>query len=340
MPTIKEIAAKIGYSASTVSVVLSGKANTRKIPESTQQKVFAAAKELGYMPNISARRLRNSNYSNRLVVAVFWSMDWRASLVVRFLQGMYTEMEKQEREIEIIIRPFVNGQLHNAASLTELSMFNAAVIATGSEEDLKFVENTTFQIPIILYNRKSDHYCTVNVDNKKIGEMAANVFLSRGHKSSAIIASDSVISDLRVREDTFEEIMKENGVKCERISCSNNSMKCGYETALEVAKMPQLPRGIFCGSDTIAIGALKAFAKMNIKVPEDIEIISVGNGDREYEEYASTALSVVWVPMEKMAAQAVRVLWDVIDGKTEPPYAVLLPVEYIQRESCGGYLAD
>lgn len=55
MATIKELAAYTGLSPSTVSIVLGGKAQQRKIPESTQRRVQEAAQALGYRPNISAR---------------------------------------------------------------------------------------------------------------------------------------------------------------------------------------------------------------------------------------------------------------------------------------------
>ena len=58
MPTIREIASAAGVSESTVSIVLKGQAQARRISEATQQRVMDAVRTLGYLPNISARRLR------------------------------------------------------------------------------------------------------------------------------------------------------------------------------------------------------------------------------------------------------------------------------------------
>ena len=77
MATIKELAAYTGLSPSTVSIVLGGKAQQRKIPESTQRRVQEAAQALGYRPNISARRLRDPEAKESMVVAVFWTEDFR-----------------------------------------------------------------------------------------------------------------------------------------------------------------------------------------------------------------------------------------------------------------------
>ena len=58
MATIKDIAQKLGISPSTVSIVLRGEGKKRNISESTMEKVFSCARELGYQPNIVAKRLR------------------------------------------------------------------------------------------------------------------------------------------------------------------------------------------------------------------------------------------------------------------------------------------
>lgn len=138
MPTIKEIAQYTGFSASTVSIVLSGKSNARKIPETTQQIVLKAAKELNYRPNVSARRLRNAEFARRFIIAVFWSNDFLAPMITRFLKGIEEELERSGREVETIVRPYVSGNLHQAASLMEIQMFNAAIICNASEPAGRF----------------------------------------------------------------------------------------------------------------------------------------------------------------------------------------------------------
>ena len=79
MANLKEIAAKTGFSLSTVSLVLRGEGSNRSIPMETQNLIYEAAKELNYRPNLSARKLRSN--SDRHTIAVFWANDFRASLV-------------------------------------------------------------------------------------------------------------------------------------------------------------------------------------------------------------------------------------------------------------------
>ncbi|NLL34566.1 MAG: LacI family transcriptional regulator [Clostridiales bacterium] len=335
MPTIKEIAAVTGYSPSTVSVVLRGKGNERKILQSTQEKILTAARNLGYTPNISARRLRNIQFSKKLVLAVFWASDFRASMVVRFLRGLQREVAESKTDCEIIIRPYTNGTLSEAASLSEMNMFNAAIICNASAADIEFLEENEFPIPIILYNRVSEKYCTVNVDSTKLGGLAADVFLSHNKKAPAVITSEPVFSDMILRVESFYNAFEKQGITYRKTIYEENTMKGGYEAAKLIAESDSLPDCVFCASDALAIGALRAFSQCGIRIPDDIELISVGNGENDMQEYASTSLSVVHIPMEDMAAFCFRILIDVTNGKVQPPYSVVLPVKYIPRESCG-----
>ena len=114
-------------------------------------------------------------------------------------------------------------------------------------------------------------------------------------------------------------------------------MTGGYDAAKKILELPQLPDCLFCVSDAMALGALHAFWKAGIRIPEDMEIISVGNGDKEQEEYSCPSLSVVHLPMEKMAEACLQLLWDLSNNVIESPHSMELPIDYVQRESCGPF---
>ncbi len=335
MASIKELAAYIGLSPSTVSIVLRGKAEERNIPARTQEKVWEAAKVLGYQPNIIARRLRGQSKNLPLVIAVFWATDFRAHMMVRFLRGLQKELMESKKEYEIVIQPYSNDTLCDVTSLRN-NMYNAAIICNASKADTDYLEKNIFHFPIVLYNRTSERYCTVNVDDEEMGALPAKIFTGRGHKRAAVITSASMFPGMEVRINSFISTCKELGLTIALLDKVSNSMSGGYNGALElISSLSPLMDCVFCASDAIAIGALRAFHKNGIKLPEDLELISIGNGDREQEEYASTSLSVINLPMEEMAIQCLRTITNLISNVTNAPYSTVLPIKYIQRESCG-----
>ena len=331
MATIKELAREAGVSPSTVSIVLRGKAEERKISLKTQENVWAAARKLNYQTNVTARRLRVQGEES-MVIAVFWASDFRAMMMVRFLRGLQEGLLKSEKKCEFVIIPYHNDQL--SESLKFLVNYNAAIVCNASNVDMEYLENNNFTVPIVLYNRHSNKYCTVNVDDTKLGGIPAEIFAARKHKNAAIMVSDSIFRGMDVRIDTFIQKAKQAGLSVQKIH-QDNSMAGGYEGGKKVCAMDPRPDCIFCLSDFLAVGVLRAFYQAGIKVPEDIEIISVGNGERELEEFAFVSLSVVHLPMEKMAESCLSLTLDILSRKVEPPYSIKLPVVYRLRESCG-----
>jgi LacI family transcriptional regulator len=331
MATIKELALEAGVSPSTVSIVLRGMSEERKIPPTTQKRVMDAAKKLGYQLNVSARRLR-VNPQDSLTIAVFWASDFRAPMMVRFLRGLQEGILNCDKKCELLIHPYQNNALKE--SLMALSMCNVAIICNASAADIDFLENHQFPIPIVLYNRHSDQFCTVNVDDVRMGTLPAKIFAARGHKRSVILTSESVFPGMDVREESFIQNILHLGLSVQKIQ-QENSMQGGYEGGCVIRAMNPVPDSVFCMSDFLAIGAMRAFHKAGIQIPEQMELISIGNGDRELEEFSTTSLSVVHLPMEKMAESCLHLALDLLAGRIEPPHSIELPVVYRARESCG-----
>lgn len=335
MPTIKEISKAAGVSPSTVSIVLRGKAEERSISKATQIKVLEEARNLGYQLNVSARRLR-SGAKESLVISVFWASDFRAQMMARFLNGLQNGVLKYGKPCEIIIHPYQNDMLYR--SLSQLEMCNAAIICNASDTDMKFLHSEDFNpnpnVPIVLYNRASSKFCTVNIDDCLMGSMAADIFHARKHKHVALLATEAIFPGITFRIDGFTRRAEEYGLSVNLIH-QNNSMAGGYQGGLAICDMIPLPDCVFCLSDAMAIGALRAFNQNKVHVPEDIEIICIGNNNPEWDEYASVSLSAIQLPMEKMAEACIEQVFNVLEGKTEAPYSINMSVSYIERESCG-----
>lgn len=337
MATIKEIAEKVGLSPSTVSIVLGGKAAKRNIPEATQNKVRKAAQELGYRPSIAARSLRRHGADEDLQIAVFWAQDFRAPMMARFLRGLRHAMTGCEKPIRLVVIPYINDQLYNEKALLSATDCHAAIVCNASEKDMSFLNETELLIPVVLYNRHSDKYCTVNVNDRRMGALAARAFSSQKCRHVAALTFSSPFPGMDTRIDGFKAEAEKLGLSLHPAIYCDSTMQSGYEAIMSLPE-EEMADGIFCGSDAIAIGALRALHKREISVPEDVRVIAVGNGDKEQEEYCIPSLSVVHLPMEAMAKECLFMLLGLMDGKIAPPYSKELPFEYVPRESCGEIL--
>ena len=153
MATIKKIAQESGFSASTVSIVLSGKAEERKISQQTQAKIMDTAQQLGYRVNVAARKLRASP-SAGVTVSVFIVPDQRASMMLRFLLCLHNSAAEYDQSFDFAVHFYKSGSLHKYAE--SILHTHCAIICNASEADLRFLEESHFPNPIVVYNRASE----------------------------------------------------------------------------------------------------------------------------------------------------------------------------------------
>lgn len=333
MTTIKDIAARLELSPSTVSIVLKGNGDKRKIKKETQQRILNAAKELGYKPNVQAKILRGS-LSAKSNISLYWVSDNRIHLLSRFLKGLQTAIIENDYQFQLSIVPYENNHLKDVLNQESVLATNAIIICNPSEPDMEYLEDNDFHLPIVLYNRYSRKYSTVTMDDKTIGLLPAQIFAAHGRKYPALLKSPATFSGMNIRTNVFEFQLSESGMERPVAVTVDDTMQGGYLGAFTLCNLNPLPDCLFCTSDSIALGALKAFYEKGIRIPEQVEIISVGSGRPEQEEYCVPSLSVVSLPLENMAKECLRILSDSLNTFNYVPRSVAFPTPYVARESC------
>lgn len=340
MVTIKQIAQELGISVSTVSIVLGGKGAERKISPATQQRILDKATEMGYRPNIAARSLRGGTGAEELQIAVFWAQDFRASMMVRFWDGLRKAVERQQRPIRLVIYPYNNDHLREMRALTSANDCHAAIICNASYADLEFVADTKLSVPVVLYNRFCPGYASVNVDDARMGAMAARALMDNGCKTVEVLTGPPLFEGMEVRVQGFALEIVHHGLTRPATHYCENSVQGGYDAArrrLTGDWKNKLPDGIFCGSSFIAHGVRRAFWESGLSLDKFPKLVAIGNGTESFDRFAVPSLSVIRLPMEEMAAECLYMLLDFVNQKIARPESRLMETDYIPRESCGPF---
>ena len=203
MVTLKDIAQETGLSASTVSIVLKGNGNARKISQDTQEKVLSTAKRLGYKPNIQARILRGG-VPTRYTITLFWASDIRIHMLSRFLNGLQNALMVNHYPCDLQIKPYDNHHLCDVLTQEAMLSCNGMIICNPSEQDMAFLEQLDCLVPVVLYNRYSEKYFTVNMDDETIGRLPAEVFARHGKTRPAILKAPATFHGMEIRTSVFE----------------------------------------------------------------------------------------------------------------------------------------
>lgn len=327
--TIKEIAAKAGYSHAAVSSVLNGRAQERRISASAIRKVEDAARNLGYVPNIAARRLRShESGTSQAVLAVITSFEAPLPLVSRAvcaLQRCIEETGAAYTRFTVAIEMFRAGRLRELPGLLSNDRFSGAIIANTIESDDHFLEHTRVPFPVVLIGRIVPGYPSV-LESADTGAAAARLLVEAGCRQCAMLAPALVTAANRARADQFAAALKQAGrPRPLELKCSDRSERAGYEAMHAHLAAERRADGVFAISDLLAVGAYHAVREAGLEIPDDI--CFAGVGDSESAPYLAPPLACVGSSEQAMHMEAARMLLRCFSGGEVLRAPVRLPLQ-------------
>lgn len=338
MPTIKDVAQLAGTSASTVSIIVNGRATERHISPETQRRVRDAIAQLGYVPNRTAQQLRAAQRNP--TVALFWTTDYRSSMLARFLYGMEQAMGQRAPQCEILVQPYKTGELAQQQTLAGMPPFDGIIVGNANEDDLAFLASHDLLVPTMLYNRRIGELGWVAVDDTAVGVLAADALGNARHV--LVLAAPPVFPGMATREEACAAALRQRGATVSSLPLSSMSSQAGYDALMHILTAARrgeapLPTAIFAPSDTVAFGAMRACHEQGLSIPHDVSIVAVGNGIPEYAAFSTPPLTTVEIPIEDMAAACLEALAPAIagaaDGSTLATHHQLIDPHLIRRAS-------
>ncbi|MBQ7577492.1 MAG: LacI family DNA-binding transcriptional regulator [Synergistaceae bacterium] len=334
MVTIRDVARLAGVSVATVSIVMNNKSKERSIPESTQERIKNAMRELGYQPNVSARRLR-SKYKQSPVIAFFWPKNLRFSMFTSFVDAFLSAIHNAKLDFELVIQTYERGKLEEFDEQLTKRGYNGVIIGGCTEDDIKHLEKMSLLMPVVLINRESEKFSTVGINDDLVGKIAAREFVRKGIRSAGVFAVPNGHIGSNARVAAFFKYCKYYGINVDFDSVlrSESTFDGGYYIAGNFCEIKNRPHAVFCDSDSIAIGAVKAFHDMNINVPKDIEILTVDLSISGFSAYFSPSLSVIELPNDEIAKRVINILHKKISSGSQSLEHVKIEPRLILRES-------
>ena len=332
MATIREVAKKAGVSITTVSRILNND-DSFNVSKITKEKVLKVIKQLNYERKKNKNRILQSN------ISVIKCFDEKIENEDPYFVSLKINLENMLKKKVSKVKFFDLEEIEKLIKYNEISDFSLtdAVIFIGetSKEKLKFFKSLNENIICV------DVYDTDNItdyikfDMRNSVEIVLNYIFKLNHKKiGLLVGRNKVVKNLvDFREKYFKEIMVKNGLyREEYLQIGDFSMESGYIMMKEILKLEDRPTAVFCGNDSIAMGAYKAIRENKLKIPEDISII--GFNDLKLSQYSIPPLTTIKIDTKLIAQETVNSLIELLEGKRDYHKKVFLPIELIERESC------
>jgi len=330
--TLRDVAEHAQVSMRTVSNVVSGYTH---VSERMRARVLAAIEELDYRPNPVARTLRTGRTGMLALVVPEIDVPYFSELAREVIDAAaevgFRVMIDQTGHDHDRERQLLTGD--DRTMLFDGLLFSPLV----TKAELLDMPGTT-RMPLILlgehdFDGRYDH---VAIDNVAAARDAVDHLIATGRTRIAAIGSqprEEYATPLQ-RSAGYEASLRDAGMDvlpAHVITAEHYSRPDGYRAAQQLLALDPRPDAIFCFSDLLAIGAMRAVFDAGLRVPDDIAVIGID--DVEEGRFARPSLSTVSLDIPFIARESVRRIIQRIDAPDTPATQIVAPHSLVVRES-------
>ncbi|UYQ91154.1 LacI family transcriptional regulator [Chitinophaga horti] len=325
---IKYLAKELNLAISTVSRALR---DSHEISPETKEKVFALAKRLNYQPNANASGLRAQETKMIAVVIPDMVNDFFSLVIsgiekVTQAQGYHILLyfTHGDHALEVsFINTLVNGRVDGVLlSITDESNDNEHLAQLNDKG-----------IPLVLFDRVSERMDNVKVtsDNYESAITATKHLIDTGCKKIAYLKVDKSIPVGNIRKNGYLQALKKYSKQKTPlvVECPNNNDEAF--AAIHNMLLAEKPDGIFASVEKLAVICYRVCEQANVKIPEDIKVISFSN--LQTAALLNPSLTTITQPAFEIGETAARELLRIIRKKGSAKGDVVLQSRLIERKS-------
>ncbi|MFZ0305111.1 MAG: LacI family DNA-binding transcriptional regulator [Terracidiphilus sp.] len=327
-PSLKQLAEHLGLNPATVSVVLN-EVPGRSIPQSTRDRIKAAAKAMNYQPNLLARSLRSRR---TLTIGI---------LVPELGDGYHTQVMSGIGD-QLIKAGYFYFTAHHRHKPNLIEEYTRMLIGRGAQGliaiDTLLDHPVSIPVVAVAGHRHIDGVTNVVLDHHRAAELALNHLYGLGHRKIAFMHGQPFSSDsderwkglVIVAERLGLEIKPELVVNLDR---DMSSPELGYPVVQQLLAAREPFTAIVAFNDISAIGAIRALKDCNLRVPEDVSVI--GFDDIKAAAFTLPRLTTINQPLEEIGRIATQSLLNRIHNTEVPRNEIKVDPVLMIRESTG-----
>ena len=332
---LKDIAERLGVSASTVSRALNNKPG---VADGLRRQVLELAAEMNFTPNRAARSL---NGSGTLTVAfVFHQHDLPVSgdtFYLSILRGVEREVAADGYHVMLNT---ADNTITKAGQLRVVhDRLVDGLIMAGPDLDPRLVLSVAQHgLPMVLVDNSLELTpldCVV-CDDRGGARSAVEHLIWHGHRRIAFAGGPETWASTSERKAGYLKTMRLAGLEPVVVHESATSVLTGVSAGQKLFALDPRPTAVFAVNDAMAIGIIRAARKLGLAVPKDVAV--VGFDDVSMAGSADPPLTTVRIAKELMGKLAARRLLSLVSDNSPAdvtPVKSLVGTTLIIRSSCG-----
>ena len=323
--TIEDVAKVASVSRQTVSRVINRRTNVK---ETVRERVEAAIAQLGYVPNVAARRMGGAR--SYLVLAVIQrgagaagagARTGRLPLDAMLLAGLDTCTPAGYHIL------FEQLEADPGESLAQLNRALTALSPDGVILTPPLEERCDLREAVIARNialeclgeRLEFGKPVPGIDDSALGEAATKHLLDLGHRQIGFVTGSADPRRSERRVSGYRRLMAQKGSRAHRHFTADGRL--GFADALALAKswlVPTIrPTAIIAETEEVALAILNVAKELKIAVPQDLSILSLE--ERASLTRATPPISALYQPYERLFREGCEKLIARAEKTETPP---------------------
>lgn len=320
MANIYDVATLAGVSPATVSRVLNG----MRVSPPLAERVRAAAAELDFTPNRTARTLRKQNSE---VIALIIP-DIENPFFTSLARGV--EDRAQESGYSVVLCNSDEDPSKEARYIgIALSEHMAGVILAPASDHSDLSGLIARKRPVVAVDRAPHGFevDAVTVDNRAGGVAAATALFDAGFTRVACITGPNDVETAQLRSAGWREVAERRGASTDLdafLRHANYRVDGGVEAMEQLLALPEPPDAVVVANNLMGIGALQVLRAAGLS-PEQFGIAVFG--DLPFSPLAPSGVRVIQLPARQLGFTAAALLMERIAGDDQPARTVILQNE-------------
>lgn len=311
--TVVDVARAAGVSPGTVSNAISGK---RNVDDKTRKRIEAAIADLGYVPNLAARRMRTGRAN---AIAIFSSMPTAVAAGSSRL-GFLMEIAASaavtaiERNTALVLIPPIDDPVK---AIETISM-DGALIVEPEEDDPVLALMERRGIPTVAIGKPPGSASVyVDLDYCTTAELLIDHLIAVGARNFPLIVGQSARQTNMVFKEVYREKAARAGMPVRIVEVPELTAEDSAAAAISRLIQTGTPMdAVLVPIDAMATGVMRALRRHGLGVPGDVRVVTRYDGLRARTE--TPPITAVDLHLDAVATAATRILADLIDGKPVP----------------------
>lgn len=335
MPSIiEQLAEELNTSTASVSRALNGKAG---VGEDLRLRILQRAKELNYVPNLTARAFSQSKtYAVGFFIAEKEGISvFNDPFYGDILYGAEKTLTQTDYHLIVATLSATHFQAPTKFRFIREKRIDGMILA-GPDIPAQFIRAMakTGKPVILIDNRLPDSNThSINADDFSGARSAAEYLLSCGHRSIGILAGPPTFASSHLRVNGFQSVLIERNLPPATLHQhpEHTLIQQGKALFQSMWEGGYRPTAIFATTDAMAIGAMQSAKALGLRVPEDISVM--GFDDIYWAQIADPPLTTIRIPKTLMGQESVSRLISLLEKPDLEPTQLSLQVRLVERSS-------